>query len=321
MRARPNPCVRHGGVALHRDFLAAGYSPEEVVALVRAGHIVRVRRGAYADAALWRTLDDVGRHLLRARAVLAVLEPPAALSHASAAIALGLPVWGAGLDSVHVTRAGRSQSRREAGVVHHNGVLPADQVVEVGGLRVTRVDRTVLDLARLAGFEAGVVTADAALHSKLVTVENLRVLAIAQRDWPGSRVASRVLAFADGLAESVGESRTRVLFHDQGLPKPRLQVEIRSRGRLLGRVDLLIEEARTVVEFDGRMKYQGGESGDPREVENVLWAEKRREDDIRGDGYEFCRVIWPDLDRPVSTARRIRAAIDRGLGRGFGRSA
>lgn len=312
MDGRPSPFATRGGVALRRELLAGGYDDDEIRLMLRRGRWRRVRHGAYAEAELWDALDDVGRHLLRSRAALAALPAPAVLSHASAALALGLPVWGLDLDRVHVTRPGPGRTRSEAGVVHHAGRLPADQVCVVEGLTVTTPDRTVVDVARLGGFEPGVVTADAALREGRVTRERLLELAIATDDWPGSRSVGQVVSFADGLAETVGESRTRVLFHREGLPAPALQVEIRSGPRLLGRVDFLLEEFSTVVEFDGRVKYRrANPSG--LSPEDVVWAEKLREDSIRGEGYEFARVVWSDLDRPAATAERIRATMARGL--------
>jgi hypothetical protein len=244
--------------------------------------------------------------------VQAVLRPPAVLSHASAAIVLGLPVYGADLDVVHVTRPEHGRSRHEAGVVHHVAGLPPQEVTVVHGLRITSAARTVVDVSRHLGFESGVVTADAALHNALVTKPHLTRVHLAMDDWPGSRVVGRVIEFADGLAESPGESRTRVLFLVENLPKPRLQVKIWRGGLLLGRVDLYVDEALTVVEFDGRIKYRLKPGGSAKELEDVLWAEKDREDDIRGEGHEFARVTWYDLDRPRPTAQRLRGVMDRG---------
>lgn len=312
MDGRPSPFAPRGGVALRRDLLVSGYDDDEIRLMLRRGRWRRVRHGAYAEAEVWDALDDVGRHLLRSRATLAALPAPAVLSHASAALVLGLPVWGLDLDWVHVTRPGPGRTRSEAGVVHHGGRLPDDQMCLVDGLWVTCPDRTVIDLARMAGFEAGVVTADAALRGGRVTRERLLELAIATDDWPGSRAVGRVVSFADGLSETVGESRTRVLFQREGLPEPALQVEIRSGSRLLGRVDFLLKQFNTVVEFDGRVKYRR-DNPSGLSPEDVVWAEKVREDAIRGEGYEFARVVWSDLDRPAATAERIRATMARGL--------
>lgn len=317
MDDRSAPFARGHGVALRRDLLSAGYTDEELQRLLRTGHLVRVRRGAYAERDLWQSLDEPARHLLRARAVLASLKPPATLSHVTAAVALDLPVWGVPLDIVHVTRPGRSQSRHEADVVHHNGHLPADQVIEVAGMQVTTPGRTVVDLARMAGFESGVVTADAALHRDLVTADGLLEQANALADWPGSRVVGRVVSFADGLAESVGESRTRVLMHRGGLRAPALQVEIWDGARLVARVDMLDEESMTVIEFDGRVKYRLPDSSDPTDLERVLWAEKRREDAIRALGYRIARVVWADLERPDATVARLKTTFSRRAGSGL----
>lgn len=220
----------------------------------------------------------------------------------------GLPVWGVDLDVVHVTRPGLGQGRREAGVVHHVGQLADGQQIASDGLPVTSEARAVLDVARTAGFESGVVTADAALHRELTTHDELLSLHSQMLDWPGARVAGRVLTFANGLAESSGESCSRVLFRVHSLPMPRQQVEIVANGRLYW-VDMLVEEARAVFEFDGRMKYRMGESTDPRELERILWAEKRREDDIRAEGYRFGRITWPDLSRGTATAARARRVM------------
>jgi hypothetical protein len=295
-----------GAVALRRELLLRGAAPDELTRDLRRGALVRVRHGAYTDAHTWLASSREQRHLLAARAVQASLQQPAVLSHATAALALGLPVWGVDLGAVHVTRPERAQARREAGVVHHRASLPDDEIVQVDGLLVTSPTRTVLDLARLAGLEPGVVTADAALHRGLTTTEGLLTMANARRDWPGSRVIGRVLAMANGLSESVGESRSRVMCHRYDLPPVRPQVEMWDGAVLLGRVDLYIERWRTVIEFDGRVKYRIQGLDDPAEIQEVLWAEKRREDSIRALGNAFCRLIWVDLDRPHETVTRIR---------------
>jgi hypothetical protein len=321
MDGRPNPFAARDGIALRCDLLAAGYDDRDARQMLRAGVWVRVRRGAYAEASVWNSLDQSGRHLLRSRAVAAVLGPSAVVSHSSAAIVLGLPVWGVDLDVVHVTRPHHGQSRHEAGVIHHVAALPAEDVRRVAGLAVTSPARSVVDLARTHGFEAGVVTADAALHRGVVTSAELLVHHVGTDDWPGSRVVGRVLEFADARSESVGESRTRVLFLRENLPTPRLQVEI-VRGRLLlGRVDFYVDEAMTVVEFDGRMKYRVQPDADPKQAERVLWAEKLREDRIRELGHEFTRVTWADLEHPSATAHRLRATFARGRLRRAGRTA
>ncbi|MFW5472506.1 hypothetical protein ACOCJ5_04280 [Knoellia sp. CPCC 206450] len=73
-------------------------------------------------------------------------------------------------------------------------------------------------------------------------------------------------------------------------------------GRLVGRVDFLVEGTSVIVEFDGRVKFA---AGDPA----VLWAEKRREDELRALGYVVVRITWADLQVPGQVAAKVRRAL------------
>ncbi|QYN33115.1 hypothetical protein K1T35_31920 [Pseudonocardia sp. DSM 110487] len=89
-----------------------------------------------------------------------------ALSHVSAAVLHGLSTWGLPLDRIHRTRDRRTGGRVGNGVHLHAAPLTPDEVDEVDGLLVTSVARTVVDLARTAGFDAAVAVADSALHKR-----------------------------------------------------------------------------------------------------------------------------------------------------------
>lgn len=303
------------GSITRREALEFGLDDKEIERLLRAGVWIRIRRGAYTSREVWQAASPEARHLIVARAVLRMLDEPAVLGHVSAAILHGLPVWGADLSAVHVIRPSRRHgSRREAGVVHHAAVLPDEHVMIVDGVPVTTPGRTVLDHSRTTPFEPAVTTADAALHAALCSPSELLEMLTWMATWPGARTAGRVVWFADGRAESVGESRGRVFCLVNGLPIPELQVEIRdASGHLLGRVDFLFEAQRTIGEFDGRMKYRAAETGLP--AEETVWLEKQREDGLRALGYEVVRVVWVDYDTPTSTARRFRAAFARSAAR------
>ena len=114
------------------------------------------------------------------------------------------------------------------------------------------------------------------------------------------------MALADGLAESPGESWTRVVFVSLGLIDVEPQVEIRdTRGKLVGRVDFLFRKHRTIVEFDGLVKY-GGTDG-----RQALIDEKHREDALRALGYQMVRLTWRDLHTPARVNHLIRDAFSR----------
>jgi hypothetical protein len=303
------------GVVLTSQAHDAGYNNHEIWAYRRSGLWTRLRRGAYVETETWNKLDDVGRYRLLVIAVVLQLNVPAVPSHQSAAALLGLPLWNIDLTTVHVTRRDLHSSRNEAHVHHHAAELPEDDLVTVDGIVVTNAIRTSIDIAREQKFEEAVVVADGAL----ACVGNDQGLLLAQldqmRDWPGARNAGRVVEFADGRSESVGESRQRVQFERIGLPRPELQVVIVSPGGYEDRTDFLFREFRTIGEFDGKSKYteflRPGE--DPAEA---VWREKRREDRLRGQGYEMVRGGWADLSQDVVVKRRHLEAFERGRRRG-----
>lgn len=105
-------------------------------------------------------------------------------------------------------------------------------VDEVDGLLVTAVARTVVDIARTAGFDAAVAVADSALHKHLVDAEELARAAHRCTGWPGAPQARQVVAVADGGSGSVGESRSRLAILRAGLPAPVLQWPVQGEGRV-----------------------------------------------------------------------------------------
>ncbi len=119
---------------------------------------------------------------------------------------------------------------------------------------------------------------------------------------------SRALAYADGRAESPGETRLREALRVMGIAVTP-QVRLEDCG-FLAVVDLMLDDARVVVEFDGFMKHGRPDayriSATPADV---VVAEKVREDRIRALGYVVIRVTWAELDDLVALRRKIVAAV------------
>ena len=129
-----------------------------------------------------------------------LLGPGWTLSHGSAAVLRGLPVWPEALTHVHVTRPRAGGGRRRTTVRRHGCTLDPVEIGEVDGWPATDLARTVVDLARSMPFEQGVAAADRALALGATVLEDSR------RRWSGpegcaDRVARRVVAFADGRSE------------------------------------------------------------------------------------------------------------------------
>ncbi len=292
---------------LRSELIATGLSDDDLARFRRAGRLGRVRRGAYVDGGDERLRNGVTRHELAARAAIRQLPPGAVLSQVSAAVLHDLPVWGIALDRVHVTRTGSSGGHRRRTLHVHVAPLGPDEITLVAGVPVTTAARTLADLARDEPFEQAVAVADAALRRGTVTAAALDHAVERAPRRHGSRAARRAVAFADGRAESVGESRSRVLLDRARLPQPVLQWDVPGR-RWIGRCDFGWPRLRTIGEFDGAVKYgrlvrPGQQPGD------VVLAEKRREDAIRDAGFRVVRWVWDELDAFEEVAGRLRAAF------------
>jgi hypothetical protein len=147
------------------------------------------------------------------------------------------------------------------------------------------------------------VAADAAAHAGLLDRESLAAVLQDCRDFPAIGRAARVLEALDPAAESPLETLSRWRLQALGLDLDS-QVEIYAPdGRFVARVDFLLDGC-VVGEADGRGKYAG-----PAD----LWAEKRREDDIRQLGFGFTRWGWDDVWLAAhEVAERMRAERARG---------
>jgi hypothetical protein len=296
-------------IVLTSTLRTQGYDARDVRRLRQRGDLVQLRRGAYArEQARERSVDQAHRDLIRA--TIPQLRDDAVVSHASAAVLHGLPVWSKAIDRVHVTRNGSGGGKRRSLVHVHASPLGGGDVTSIGGIPVTSLARTVLDLCRTLPFEQAVAAGDHALRLGLLATALEEAMTLLE-GWPGTRQARRAIAFLDGRSESAGESVSRVRIHEAGLPAPVPQREIYGPdGRLVARVDFCWEEQRTVGEFDGKIKY-GRLLKPGQSIEDVLFDEKRREDALRDLGWQIVRWLWADLYRQGVIRDRILRAFAR----------
>ena len=304
--------ARHGGVFTRPQAVRAGYTEREMkTATGPGGGWVIVRRGCYAERALWEATDDDGRYRMQVHAALLTAREPAVASHGSSAALLGLPMRPYWRGLVHVTRPGVHGARTEGGIKHHRAAFTDDDLAAVDGLTVMGLARTAVDIAREHGFGDGVVAADAALRLG-ARREHLERALDPMTCWPYVTGARAAVRYADGGAQSVGESLLRliVLELDRGVPETQFIVR---EGDRWAAVDLRL--GRHLFEFDGRVKYLGREQGgvDDRPPEVILWEEKQREDWLRrvDGGYGISRVIWPEMfgAARARTLRRLDAEV------------
>lgn len=298
-----------GGVFSRTQALASGCTHDQIVRYLRDGRWERIRRGQYAEKVDLAALQPWERarwdHRQKVHAVMNSLRSGSvAVSHQSALLLHGLPIWGLDLNRVHISRLDGQSGGVVAGVQHHLGKLTDDDLAMVEGRMVTGVARAVAESACTTSFEVAVVSIDAALRAHGVSAADTDRLLELSRFWPGSATARAALCFGSRLSESVGESRLRVLLHEHGLPEPVLQAEFHDGDGLIGRVDFYFPAYDVVIEFDGLLKYGGGSP-------EVLIREKRREDRLRALGLTVVRTDWSDFDRPAHLAATIRQTLAR----------
>ena len=313
-------------LARRAELLGQGMTDRGIAAALRAGALRRVDRGGYAPGPRWAELRSEDRHLLR---VLAALDrgqgADAVVSHASAAVVHGLPLFRHEPEHVHVSSPHHNGDVGERGggagpiARHRVAVTDADRD-EVDGIPVTSLARTVADLLRTAPRACGLAAADAALRMRAwrggeraydADAAGVFRAAVGERLRPGARgvrQARVLLDLADGRAESPGESVSRLHLHDLGFARPRLQVPVEAPEGGWFHLDFGLDDVGVWGEFDGEVKYRDPALWGGRTLQEVLRAEKTREDWIRGTTGR--RVIrWTSAE--IGSARALGVLLAR----------
>jgi hypothetical protein len=301
------------GTVLRRDVLLAGGTDSDLRRACRAGLLVRIRHGAYALKETWDARSQVARHLLLSRLAYEFARTDVVLSHVSAAVIHGAPLWDVSLQEVHLTRTDGKAGRREVGVVQHRGRLREGDVMLVDGRQVTSPTRTALDLTTLTDLEHALPPIDHFLRTGRTSKVQLRDGAKAMACWANTLGTDLVINFADGRRESLAESRTAVMLLGTGMPAPQPNYKIRDRyGNVLWRVDFAWPELGVFLEFDGKVKYQKYLK-EGEDVTDAVLREKKREERIcRRTGWRCIRLTWADLERPAETIRYIVSVLEGG---------
>ncbi len=283
-----------------------GVSDKAIRRLVRSRSLVRVRHGCYApqlqkDSEWTPNAEDllqVYRH-----ATLTKREGGQVYSHTSSARLWGLHLWNVD-DTIHLSQSKTPAGQRGPLLKVHQVRIPEDQITTRHGFRVTTLERSIVDSARVLGYRQGLILADHGLRNG-ADRQTMNSIADSLRGHKGIPMARAALGAASGLAESPGETLTRHFFHTMNLPVPVEQYAVETR---LGqhRLDFAYPELMLAVEFDGKTKYF-----DYRPTSEALFNERRREKALTEMGWQFVRIEWADLFREAELKERILVAIAR----------
>ncbi|MFE7845466.1 hypothetical protein ACFUTX_09790 [Microbacterium sp. NPDC057407] len=269
---------------------------------IASGDIVRVTRGVYADARDWRGLSPIARHAQLVWEAAARSRGASLFSHWSAAALLGIDILGPWPDAIDVSVPVASGGRSSGGIRRHTRRLARVETMGWGDHVITTSAQTAIDLASALPFAGGTAVADQVLWAKrsggpLCEASDLLERAHSRRGRGVAR-AIRAAEFATHLADSVRESQSRVLTAMMGFPEPELQARFQLSNGQLAFTDFWWPSTRHIGEFDGVGKYIDPNMLKGRTPEEVLIAEKDREDDLRRQCAAFSRWRTPALNSP-----------------------
>lgn len=281
--------AKQHGVVTRDQALGAGMSASTVDRRVRAGlwvgsghpgvYVVHPRSGA----AGWRQ-----------RLCAAVLGGPAetVASHRAAAVLHGLREG----QEIELTVPPGARH----GALAHQGVVLAAQRTTIDSIAVTRVERTLVDLASVVGDNAVELAVEAALRHGLTTVERVEAQVGGRR---GSERLRRVLARRSGGRPCGSDLAMRViqLLRAAGLPEPVREYEVRV-GKDRYFIDLAYPERRLAIEIDGRESH---------DAPAAFQHDRTRQNRLVLMGWTVLRFTWADVtQRPERVVEVVATAMN-----------
>ena len=189
---------------------------------------------------------------------------------------------------------------RRTGVNARRRDLALGDVVDLQGLPVTSPERTFVDVAQHLPMPRLVAVGDDFLRRRLCTRADVGRAISRSAGQRGLRAARRALDLLDPRAESPRESITRTIIIEAGLPAPTPQVEIYdSGGRFIARGDLVYEDLRIVIEYDGyhHLTLEGHR------------RDARRRGELGLADWLIVTVVPADIHRPQQLIAKVTRAL------------
>ncbi|MBU3995802.1 MAG: DUF559 domain-containing protein [Actinobacteria bacterium] len=254
--------------------------------LVRVFHGVRAREGTEADSL--------------PRAFAPRLRTGECFSHVTALTLLGCPVRGG--ESLHVCVAAPHARNRTRGVIGHRHTAGFIPHFASGGLPVVPPLLALQQSASLLELKELIVAMDHLVLARPYREPTLSVEEIAavieRSSARGVRQLRRALELARVGAESRMETLTRLLLAAYGLDTFFvLQQEVFDQVGFIGRFDLVDEDRKLIIEYDGEQ----------HRLDRVQYLkDDERLERARAAGYRVIRLRVEDVVRyPSRTAARI----------------
>jgi very-short-patch-repair endonuclease len=278
------------------QLVALGIGSRAIEHRLEKGRLQTLHRGVYSVG--HRVLAREGRWM----AAVLVAGRGAVLSHRSAA-----PLWGLGASGrslIDITASRRV--RRDRGIQPHRGRLRPDEVTIVGGIPVTTVPRTLLDLAAVlprhqverAINEAEVRRLDdpLPLAALLARYPRRRGVAVVRAILDGTRIGSTI------TRSELEEGFLEFLIHHR-LPWPEVNATIRIGDRSI-ECDFAWRAQRMIAELDGHAFHA---------TAAAFERDRARDRRLSVAGWRVVRITWRQL---CGDALALAADLRRLLGLG-----
>lgn len=287
---------------------------------LRPAGFAPLRTGALVEADAWEAGYAEDRHVLRAYAVDDLARTPIVLSHTTAAAWWGLPLVGVADSSIHCIPASPHSTKTRGDVIRHDVPLPGTDVTELDGLRVTTLSRTVYDVIRMLDVRGGLACFDAAARMVAWSdaareldprrgaafIESVRARVHRGVGSRGIRNARLALELVDGRAQLPGESISRLLMWELGMPTPELQLRVETHLGV-AYLDFAWPRLGRFGEFDGDIKLTDPEFTRGRSRAEVLeWQAARRDAVEAATSWRGMHWGWGDIRDADTFASALR---------------
>lgn len=284
---------RQHGVVLRSEALGLGLTPQGLARRCTKGVLRRLHDGVYAVTAV----------------------PPSALQTLFAACRWGgggtaashraaAALWqldGFELQEIEISGPRRLKSQRI--IAHPTPAIPPEDLTKIEGVPVTRIERTLVDLAAVVDVDTLEDALDSALRRRLTTVSRMRLRIRSENGRRGIGNLRSLLAERDDQGHpsaSRFETRLNRLLLRSGLPAMR-EYKIWDGGKFVARVDFCYPDGKLIVEADGFRWHS---------ARRAWQRDRERRNQLTAMGWRVIQATWNDLTRhPDETIERIRALL------------
>ena len=286
----------HHGVFSRTEALCLGITKSQLATMVRRGQVVRTHPQVFRSTAQKRTWRSTARS--------AALSAAGIVSHRAAAAAWEIDGFPEAI--VEITTSDDRCVVLPGVKIHRSSQYRLVERIEIDGLPVTGIARTILDLAAVVSPRRLEQAVDSAIRQGLVDWPEL-YLVLTVHSRRGRNGCGKLRAFLDvrygdtTIPDSAWNRNVGTLLLDGGLPEPTYEHEILdNNGGFVARVDLAYPRLKIAIELDSVRWHLNRKSfeADPRRKNKLILA-----------GWTVLTFTWSDyVDTPQALIDAVRQA-------------